>query len=95
MPLLVLHLVNDLRTFYYEAVAAQPGDGAPNHEALNDWSFSGIALGDGIKAIAQHLTDAGDGASSGTRGFLVPNGYLAGGGSSFPTLAEIKNNTNP
>ena len=34
MPLLIRHLVDDLRTFYHEAVAAQPGDNTPNHEAL-------------------------------------------------------------
>ena len=39
------HLADDLRTFYHEAIAAQPGPGAPNHAALNDWIFSGTALG--------------------------------------------------
>ena len=88
MPLLIRHLVDDLRTFYHEAVAAQPGDNTPNHEALNDWIFSSTALGDGIllgwKAIAHHLTLAGDGASLMTRGLLVPEGYLAGA-AAFPT----------
>ncbi|MGK0274274.1 MAG: hypothetical protein ACI9N0_000648, partial [Ilumatobacter sp.] len=31
MPLLVRHLADDLRTFYHEAIAAQPGSPAPNH----------------------------------------------------------------
>ena len=92
MPLLIRHLVDDLRTFYYEAAAAQPGDDTPNHQALNDWIFSGTALGDGIQAIAQHLTHAGDGSSLMTRGFLVPEGYLAGGGSAFPTPDEMQKN---
>jgi hypothetical protein len=92
MPLLVRHLVDDLRTFYHEAVAAQPGDRAPNHEALNDWIFSDTVLGDAIQTIAWHLTQAGDNASLMTRGFLVPEGYLAGGGSAFPTPAEIQKN---
>ena len=92
MPLLIRHLVDDLRTFYHEAVAAQPGDSLPSHEALNDWIFSGTALGDGIQAIAQHLTHVGDGESLMTRGFLVPEGYLASGGSSFPTPAEMQKN---
>ena len=62
-------------------MAAQPGDNVPNHEALNDWIFGGTALGDAIQAIAQHLTRAGDVGSLMTRGFLVPEGYLEGGGS--------------
>jgi hypothetical protein len=92
MPLLIRHMVDDLRTFYHEAVAAQPGDTSPSHEALNDWIFSCTALGDGIQAIAKHLTHVGDGESLMTRGFLVPEGYLASGGSSFPTPAEIQEN---
>lgn len=95
MPLLIRHLVDDLRTFYHEAVAAQPGDNTPNHKALNDWIFSSTALGDGIQAIARHLTLAGDGASLMTRGLLVPEGYLAGGGSAFPTPAEIEKKRKP
>jgi hypothetical protein len=95
MPLLVRHLVDDLRTFYHEAVAAQPGDHLPNHEALNDWIFSDTVLGDAIQTIAGHLTHAGDGASLMTRGFLVPEGYLAGGGSAWPTAAEIQKNIKP
>ena len=92
MPLLIRHLVDDLRTFYHESMAAQPGDNVPNHDALNDWIFSGTALGDVIQAIAQHLTRAGDGASLMTRGFLVPEGHRAGGGSAFPTSAEMIKN---
>ncbi|WP_395159043.1 hypothetical protein, partial [Ilumatobacter sp.] len=45
MPLPVRHLADDLRTFYHEAIAAQPGSAAPNHDALNDWIFGGTALG--------------------------------------------------
>ena len=73
-------------------MAAQPGDSLPSHEALNDWIFSGTALGDGIQAIAQHFTQVGDGESLMTRGFLVPEGYLASGGSSFPTPTEMQKN---
>ena len=84
MPLLVRHLADDLRTFYHEAVAAQPGADAPNHEALSTWLFSSTALGDAIKVIAGHLTEAGDTKSLMTRGFLIPEGYYESGGSAFP-----------
>jgi hypothetical protein len=84
MPLLVRHLADDLRTFYHEAVAAQPGPGAPNHAALNDWIFSGTALGDALQAIAEHLTEQGAPMSLLVRGFLIPEGYYRGG-SAFQT----------
>ena len=47
-------------------------------------------LGDRIQAIAHHLNR--DGASLMTRGLLVPEGYLAGGGK-LPNPAEIEKNT--
>lgn len=74
MPILIRHLADDLRTFYHEAVAAQPGPGAPNHDALNDWIFSGTALGDALQAIGNHLTAADDGLMTLVRGFLIPEG---------------------
>ena len=83
MPLLVRHLADDLRVFYHEAVAAQPGPGAPNHEALSDWIFNGTALGDTLQAIAGHLTDERSPMSMLVRGLLIPEGYFKGG-SAFP-----------
>lgn len=79
MPLLVRHLADDLRTFYHEAIAAQPGPNAPNHDALNDWIFNGTALGDALQAIAEHLTAKGDLMSLLVRGLLIPEGYYRGG----------------
>lgn len=79
MPLLIRHLADDLRTFYHEAIAAQPGPGAPNHDALNDWVFNGTALGDALQAIAAHLTEQGDPMSLLVRGLLIPEGYFQGG----------------
>ena len=84
MPLLIRHLADDLRTFYHEAVASQPGAGAPNHDELSRWLFDTTALGDAIHLIAGHLTEAGDTKSLMTRGFLIPEGYNKSGGSSFP-----------
>lgn len=79
MPLLARHLADDLRTFYHEAVAAQPGPGAPNHDALNDWIFGGTALGETLTAVAEHLTDDGEPFSLMVRGFLIPEGRYKGG----------------
>ena len=50
MPLLERHMADELRTFYHEAIAAQPDPGAPNHAALNDWIFSGTALEHGSRS---------------------------------------------
>lgn len=88
MPLLVRHLADDLRTFYHEAIAAQPGAGAPNHAALNDWIFGGTALGDALQAIGAHLTAEGSPQSLLVRGLLIPEGYYKGG-SAFPNQPEF------
>lgn len=88
MPLLVRHLADDLRTFYHEAIAAQPGPGAPNHDALNDWIFSGTALGDALQAVAEHLTADANPMSMLVRGLLIPEGHFQGG-SAFPDSPEF------
>jgi hypothetical protein len=88
MPVLVRHLADDLRTFYHEAIAAQPGPGAPNHAALNHWIFGGTALGDALQAVAVHLTEDGSPLSMLVRGLLIPEGYFRGG-SAFPDSPEF------
>lgn len=88
MPLLVRHLADDLRTFYHEAIAAQPGPDAPNHEALNDWIFGGTALGETLQAIGAHLSADGGSYAMLVRGLLIPEGYFKGG-SAFPDSAEF------
>lgn len=88
MPVLLRHLADDLRTFYHEAVAAQPGPGAPNHAALNDWIFGGTALGDALQAVARHLTEDGSPMAMLVRGLLIPEGYYQGG-SAFPDSPEF------
>jgi len=90
MPLLVRHLADDLRTFYHEAVAAQPGPTAPNHDALTEWIFSGTALGMTLTAIADHLSVGDNPAHKLVRGLLIPEGHYQGG-SSFPKSSEFGN----
>ncbi len=79
MPLLIRHLADDLRTFYHEGVAAQPGPAAPNHAALNEWIFGGTVLGETLLKVADHLTAAGDPYSLLVRGLLIPEGHYQGG----------------
>lgn len=78
LPLLARHLADDLRTFYHEAISAQPGARPPTHDDLNDWIFGGSALGETLLAIAGHLTEAGDAPSLLVRGLLIPEGRLGG-----------------
>lgn len=90
MPLLVRHLADDLRTFYHEAIAAQPGPGAPSHAALNEWIFGGTALGDTLQAVAGHLTELDSPMAKLVRGLLIPEGFY-NGGSAFPKSSDFGN----
>ena len=83
-PLLIRHLADDLRTFYHEAIAAQPGPGAPNHDALNDWIFGRTALGAALLAIADHLTEADTPMARLVRGLVIPEGHYRGGSAFSP-----------
>lgn len=87
MPLLVRHLADDLRTYYHEALAAQPGTGSPDHNALNDWIFGQTALGDVLQQIAGHLTADGTPMALLVRKLLIPEGRLEGP-ASWPGLTE-------
>ncbi len=79
---------DDLRTFHHEAIAAQPGPGAPNHAVFNDWIFGGTALGDALQAVARHLTEDNSPMSLLVRGLLIPEGYFLSG-SAFPDSPEF------
>ena len=80
MPLLIRHLADDLRSYYHEAIAAQPGPTPPDHNALNDWIFGSTALGDTFIQIADHLSAAGDDDLMAriVRGLLIPEGRYHG-----------------
>ena len=84
MPLLARHIADDLRSFYHEALAAQPGDTAPNHDALNRWIFGETVLGEALLLVADGLTKASDSPIAQlVRGLLIPEGHYRGG-SAFP-----------
>ncbi len=84
MPLLLRHVADDLRTFYHEALAAQPGDTAPDHNALNQWIFGETVLGEALLLVADGLTKASDSPMAQlVRGLLIPEGHYRGG-SAFP-----------
>ncbi len=89
MPLLLRHIADDLRTFYHEAIAAQPGSNAPAHDALNRWIFSETVLGETLVLVADGLTKAsGSPMAQLVRGLLIPEGHYRGG-SAFPKATEF------
>ncbi len=80
MPFLLRHLADDVRSFYHEAVASQPGDPPPNHDALNTWIFGETVLGEVLLEIGDHLTAAADNNPFALliRNFIIPEGHYRG-----------------
>ena len=80
MPLLLRHLADDLRSYYHEAIAAQPGPTPPDHDALNDWIFGTTTFGEVLLLLADHLTAAADTDPMAmlVRGLLIPEGRYHG-----------------
>jgi hypothetical protein len=50
----------DLKTFYFESVAARPGATAPDNKAFNRWFWSQTAAGRVLKAIKEKCLDETD-----------------------------------
>ena len=89
MPLLLRHIADDLRTYYHEAIAAQPGTSPPDHDALNRWIFGETILGETLVLVADGLTRASDSPIAPlVRGLLIPEGHYRGG-SAFPETASF------
>lgn len=80
MPFLLRHLADDLRSHYHEAIASQPGETSPNHDALNAWIFGDTAFGEMLVEIGDHLTGAADNNPFALliRNFMIPEGHYRG-----------------
>ena len=80
MPLLLRHLAEDVRSYYHEAIAAQPGETPPNHDALNAWIFGETVLGEVLVAVGDQLTAAADDNPFAPliRNFIIPEGHYRG-----------------
>ena len=80
MPFVLRHLADDLRSYYHEAIAAQPGDIAPNHDALNEWIFGQTAFGELLVTIGDHLTaaEADNPFAPLVRNLIIPEGHYRG-----------------
>ena len=80
MPFLLRHLVDDLRSYYHEAIAAQPGPTPPDHDALNDWIFDETAFGELLILLGDRLTEAEAHSPFAplVRGLTIPEGRYRG-----------------
>lgn len=78
MPFLLRHVADDMRVFYQEAVAGQPGEGAPDHNQLTSWIFEQTVFGEVLVDIGRKITAVGDRRLLTLRGYLIPEGRFEG-----------------
>jgi len=79
MPLLLRHLVEDLRVLYQEAANSRPGEGPPpDHAALTAWLFRETVLGEVLTRVGEAITATGDRRLLTLRGYIIPEGYVDG-----------------
>ena len=74
MPVAVRYLTDDLKAYYFEAAAAQPGP-KPSSRDLGDWLFGGTVLGDVLYRARDVLAAREDQGSRMTAGGLIPGAY--------------------
>ncbi len=74
MPVGLRYLTDDLKAFYFEAAAAQPGPRPSSHN-LSDWLFGETVLGDVLYRARDILAAREDQGSRRTAGVLVPGAY--------------------
>lgn len=79
MPLLIRHVAEDVRLYYQEAAASQPGNVAPSHKALNTWIFNETALGATIIEIGKRMGEADDKRILAVRFLMIPEGFWPDG----------------
>ncbi len=79
MPLLIRDVAEDVRLYYQEAIAAQPGAVAPSHRALNAWIFGETALGETLIEIGKRLQEADDPRLLVVRFLMIPEGFWPDG----------------
>ncbi len=79
MPLLIRHVAEDVRLYYQEAAASQPGNVAPSHKALNTWIFNETALGETIIEIGRRMSEADDKRILAVRFLMIPEGFWPDG----------------
>lgn len=79
MPILLRHVVEDLRAFYQEAVAARPAQRPPTQHEMHAWIFAETALGRTLIEIGRRIEEVGDRPLLMMRGFIIPEGFWTDG----------------
>ncbi|MBM4407932.1 MAG: hypothetical protein FJ038_04875 [Chloroflexi bacterium] len=59
MPAGLRFIADDLKAYYLEAAAAQPGGASASAGAMNRWLYHGTHLGDALYRIRDRFTAAG------------------------------------
>ncbi len=75
MPALLRFLADDLRAYYFEAAAAQPGRVSATSTQLNDWLYGRTAFGDTLYRLRDRLTASEDPVNKGMVMFIIPTNY--------------------
>lgn len=75
MPISIRFLADDLKAFYFEAAAAQPGVRRPTPRDLNEWFFHQSVLGGVLYDLRDRLREDEDPVAKLAGRFLVPAVY--------------------
>jgi hypothetical protein len=75
MPALLRFVTDDLRAYYFEAAAAQPGRSSPTSTELNDWLYGETAFGDTLYRLRDRLTGSDNPMEKGMVAFIIPTAY--------------------
>jgi hypothetical protein len=75
-PILYRFLADDVKAYYFEAAAAQPGRAAPTSDELARWLFTETTLGEVLFRMRERFAASDDEAELRLRGAIVPAAYL-------------------
>ncbi|MCH8066715.1 MAG: hypothetical protein IIC90_12970, partial [Chloroflexi bacterium] len=75
MPVLLRFLADDLKAYYFEAAAAQPGRASPTGTELNDWLFGETVFGDVLYRLRDRLAASEDSGEKAVVGGIIPFTY--------------------
>lgn len=72
MPVLLRFLVDDLRAFYLEAAAAQPGRASPTATELSDWLYRETVFGNALYRLRDRLAASDNPIEKALVGVIIP-----------------------
>ncbi len=75
-PILYRFLADDVKAYYFEAAAAQPGRAAPTSDELARWLFTETTLGEVLFRMRERFAASDDEAEQRLQGAIVPAAYL-------------------